>query len=166
MARPYKNATLICVILSILALIGIIIGIIKLSSLIIIIFLLPAVIYEVYRTEGESTKWASWGLLVVFITEIVLVVANISFDLAEFFGASTKYVGGYQVPLGDVKIVGPVIMAVLSAILFRRTRGRYTKWLSVIIFITSFVIVYALEPAIFKQLLRWGIETGLNQANF
>ena len=166
MAKPYQHATLICVILSILAIVGILIGVRQLNPLIIIIFLLPTVIYEVYRTEGVSTKWASWGLLIIFIAELILIIGHINYDLAKFFGTTSKYIGGYQVPLGDVKVVGPVIMAVLSAILFRRTRGRYTKWLAVIIFITAFVIVYALDPTIFKQLLRWGVNSGLKQINF
>ncbi len=163
MAKPYKHAALICVILSILALLGIIIGINKLNPLLIIIFLIPTVVYEVYRTEGESTKLASWGLLIIFIAEIVLIVGNISFDLAEYLGVTEKWVAGYKVPLGDIKVVGPVIMAVLAVILFVRTRGRYTRWLAVIIFITSFVVVYVLDPTIFKRLLRFGIEAGLNR---
>ncbi len=163
MAKSYKYATPICIALSILALIGIIIGIIKSNPLITIIFLLPAVIYEVYRTEGKSTKRASWSLLIVFIAEIFLIITNISFNLAEFFGVTEKRIVGYNVPLGDIKVVGPAIMAILAIILFVRTRGRYTKWLAVIIFITSFAIVYALDPTVFSRLLHFGIEEGLKQ---
>ena len=163
MAKSYKYATPICIVLSILALIGIIIGVVKSNPLITIIFLLPTVIYEVYRTEGKSTKLASLGLLIVFIAEIVFIVANISFDLAEFLGVTEKRVAGYTVPLGDIKVVAPAIMAVLAMILFIRTRGRYTKWLAVIIFITSFAVVHALDPAVFAELLRFGIEKGLKQ---
>ncbi|GAG77114.1 unnamed protein product, partial [marine sediment metagenome] len=72
-------------------------------------------------------------------------------------------VGGYNVPLGDIKAVGPAIMAILSIVLFIRTRGRYTKWLAVIIFITSFAILYALDPTIFSRLLRIGIDEGLKR---
>jgi len=163
MAKPYQHATLICLILSFLALLGIIIGVLQSNPLIIIIFLLPTIIYEVYRTEGISTKWASWGLLATFIAEIFLIVANVSFDLVQFLGTSEEMVGGYIVPLGDIKVVGPAIMAVLSLILFTRTRGRYTKWLAVIIFVASFVIVYTLDPTIFRRLLRLGIKEGLRQ---
>lgn len=163
MAKPYQHATLICIILSILALLGVVIGVLQSNPLIIIIFLLPTVIYEVYRTEGKSTKWASWGLLATFIAEIFLIAANVSFDLAQFLGTSEQVVGGYIVPLGDIKIVGPAIMAVLSLVLFTRTRGRYTRWLAVIIFVASFVIVYTLDPTIFRRLLRLGIKEGLRQ---
>lgn len=161
MAKPTKYATLICTIVSILALIGIVIGIWLSKPLIIVIFLIPAAAYEVYRTEGPSTVWASWVLLIVLILEIVLIVANINFDLASFFGESEKVVAGYTVPLGDIKIAGPIIMAILSIILFVRTRGRYTKWLAVVIFITCFAIVYTINPEIFKNLLGLAVDRGI-----
>jgi len=161
MAKPTKYATLICTIVSILALIGIVIGIWLSKPLIIVIFLIPAAAYEVYRTEGPSTVWASWILLIVLILEIVLIVANINFDLASFFGESEKVVAGYTVPLGDIKIVGPIVIAILSIILFVRTRGRYTKWLAAVIFITCFVIVYVINPEIFKNLLGLVVDRGI-----
>lgn len=161
MAKPTKYATLICTIVSILALIGIVIGIWLSKPLIIVIFLIPAAAYEVYRTEGPSTVWASWILLIVLILEIVLIVANINFDLASFFGESEKVLAGYTVPLGDIKIAGPIVMAILSIILFVRTRGRYTKWLAVVIFITCFAIVYAINPEIFKNLLGLAVDKGI-----
>jgi len=162
MAKAYKHASLICFVLSGLALLGIIIGIIKSNPLITILFLLPTVIYEVYRTEGKSTKWASWALLIVFIAEVIFVSFNISFDLAAFLGTAQESVAGYTIPLGDIKVVGPGIMAVLALILFVRTRGRYTKWLAIIIFVTALAVVYALDPSIFSQLLRFGIREGLD----
>ena len=161
MAKPTKYATLICTIISILALIGIVIGIWLSKPLIIVIFLIPAAAYEVYRTEGPSTVWASWILLIVLVLEIVLIVANINFDLASFFGESEKVVAGYTVPLGDIKIAGPIVMAILSIILFVRTRGRYTKWLAVVIFITCFAIVYTINPEIFKNLLGLAVDKGI-----
>jgi hypothetical protein len=161
MAKPTKYATLICTIVSILALAGIITGILMSKPLLIVIFLIPAAAYEVYRTEGPSTVWASWVLLIVLILEIVLIAANINFDLASFFGESEKVVAGYTVPLGDIKIVGPIGIAILSIILFMRTRGRYTKWLAVVIFITCFAIVYAINPEIFKNLLGLAVDKGI-----
>jgi hypothetical protein len=162
MAKSYKHASLICSVLTGFALTGIIIGIIKSNPLIAIIFLLPTVVYEVYRTEGKSTKWASWALLIVFIAEIILVAFNISFDLAAFLGTTQESVAGYNIPIGDIKVVGPGIMAILALILFVRTRGRYTKWLAIIIFVTALAIVYSLDPSIFSQLLRFGVKEGLD----
>lgn len=163
MAKPTKYAVPICTVLSVIALIAIILGLIFKSALLIMIFLLPTVIYEVYRTEGKSTKASSGLLLLVLIAEIILVIFNINFNLADFLGDTEKYVGGYLVPLGDIKMLGPTIMAVLSVILFVRTRGVYTKWLAVVIFITSFAIIYALDPQAFQDLLKYGVEEGLDQ---
>ena len=83
---------------------------------------------------------------------MILILFNVNFNLAEFLGDSEKYIGGYLVPLGDIKIVGPTLMAVLSVILFVRTRGIYTRWLAATIFVTSFAIVFAIDPDIFGDL--------------
>lgn len=163
MAKPTKYATPICLVLSLVALLGIILGLVFKSPLISMFFLLPTIIYEVYRTEGKSTKASSILLLVVVIAEMILVIFNIGFNIAEYLGVTEKYIGGYLVPLGDIKIVGPVVMTVLSVILFVRTYGVYTKWLAVIIFITSFVIIYTLDPAAFSELLKYGVEEGINR---
>ena len=165
MAKPTKYATLICFIMTIIALIGIIAGILLSKPLIIAACLFPPVIYEAYRTEGESTRWASWVLLIVIILEIIFIAANISFDLGQFLGQPEKEIAGYIVPLGDIKILGPIVMGILSIILFVRTRGKYTKWLAVIIFITCFALIWALNPGIFKNLLKIGVEKGLNNIN-
>jgi len=153
MAKPTTYATPICLALSLLTLVGIILGLLNHNALLVTILLLPVVAYEAYRTEGDSTRWASWFLLLLIITEIVMIVFKINFDLASFSNHSTAYVGGYFVPLGDVKIIAPGLMAILSLILFFRTNGKYTKWLSVLIFASSLVIVYSLDQNIFKNIL-------------
>jgi hypothetical protein len=162
MAKPTKYAPLICTICMILAIIGIILGLLTLKPLIPIFFLLPTVIYEVYRTEGESTRASSIILLVVLIAEVVLIVFRINFNLAEYLDATEKTIGGYLVPLGDIKIVGPIVMAVLSVILFVRTYGPFTKWLAVVIFVTSFAIIYTIDPLIFKELLKYAVKQGVD----
>lgn len=129
-------------------------------------FLLPTVVYEVYRTGGVSTKLSSILLLIVYIAETFLIIANVNYDLAKFFGAERKIIAGYAVPLGDIKVVGPILMAILSIILFACTRGRYTKWLAIIIFITSFVIAYSIDPENFSKLLRFGIDTVFDQVRY
>ncbi len=163
MVKPTRFAPHVCVACTILALLGIGLGFWRSSPLIMVVFLLPAAIYEAYRTEGRSTKAASLLLLVVLVAEIFLIFFNIDFNLAEFLGTDQQYIGGYLVPLGDVKVVGPAIMAVLSVILFVRTRGIYTRWLAVVILITSFAIIYSLDPAIFQVFLRLAVGEGLKR---
>lgn len=163
MAKATKYAPHICTGVMILAIIGIVLGLVTGNTLWILFLLLPTAIYEAYRTEGKSTKASSLILVVVLILEIVLIIFNVDFNLAEYLGTSQKYIGGYLVPLGQLTIVGPSLMAVLSVILFVRTRGRFTKWLAVIIFITSFAIVYSIDPNVFSDLIKYAVEEGLRR---
>lgn len=163
MPKPTKNAVPICIALSIVALIGIVYGILKENTLVIVIALLPTVIYEVYRTEGKSTKASSTLLLLILIAEILLIIFKVDFNLASYLGESEKYIGGYLVPLGDLKVVGPTVMAILSVILFVKTYGVYTRWLAAIIFITSFAIIYSIDPNLFQDLLKYGVQEGMNR---
>jgi hypothetical protein len=127
-AKPTKYAPHLCTLFMVIAIIGIILGFIFKQPLIPIVLLMPTVIYEAYRTEGKSTITASIILVVVLLDEIILMLFNIQFNVAEFLGSDRQLVGRYWVPLGDLRIVGPTVIAVLSVILFTRTRGIYTKW--------------------------------------
>ena len=121
MAKPTTYATPICLLLSILALIGIVVGIIDKNALWVILMLLPAVGYEVYRTEGVSTKWASWLLLALIVAEIICLAFNIKFDLATYLDQDYTYVGSTYLPLGELTTVFPMAMAALAIILFIST---------------------------------------------
>ena len=158
MAKEYKHAAMICICLSIFAIIGIVIGVIKSNPLIVIVLLLPTVVYEVYRTEGFYTKLASFGLLGILVAEFYFIIAKVSFDIFRFLGRTGRLVGSWNVTLGDIKIVSPFIMAILAIILFKRTAGRYTKWLAVIIFATSIVIVYTINPEILQYLFKNSVD--------
>jgi len=164
-ARPTKYASLICAILSVIAVIGIIAGLAMKSPLVILIAVTPSVGYEVYRTEGESTIWASWAMAGVLVLEFILVIFNIGFDVAGFLGSSAQTVVGYSVPLGDIRIVGPALMAVLAIILIVRTRGVYTRWLAANIIVCVLALTYVLDPNVFAELLRQGVQEGMNQLN-
>jgi hypothetical protein len=163
MAKPTKYAPHLCGVFTLIALIGVVIGLTTGNTLWIVLLLLPTAIYEAYRTEGRSTKASSLLLVVVLILEIILIIFKVDFNLAEYLGASEKYIGGYLIPLGELTIVGPAIMAVLSIILFTRTRGVFTKWLAVVIFITSFAIVYSIDPNVFSDLLKYAVDEGMRR---
>jgi len=155
MAKPTKNAPLYCTLLTIFTVVMALISFYFHNPLWIIIGLLPAVIYEIYRTEeGATTKYSSILLLIILVLEIILVVFRVDFDLAAFLGEESKYVGGYYLPLGDIKIFGPILTAILAVILFFRTAGVYTKWLSVIICLGSLTAVYIINPAFFQSILK------------
>ena len=163
MARPTKHAALICGILSAVVVIGVIIGLLAKSPIVVLIAMAPSVGYEVYRTEGESTRWASWALAGVLVVEFFLIVFKISIDIGAFLGSSTEVVAGYTIPLGDLRVVGPALIAVCALILIVRTRGVYTRWLAVNIIIAALALTYVLDPSVFTELLRQGAQEGLRQ---
>lgn len=152
MARSTEHAALICLICTILAIAGIAAGWYWHKPLIAIIMLLPAAAYEAYRTEGVSTIWASWGMLVILIAEAVLITGNFNINIAKY---AAKYIP--NLPAVDIKLAGPVIMAYFCYILIKRTAGIYTKWLAVVILAGCIGLFFVLDPAIFKKLTGTGI---------
>lgn len=166
MAKPTERAPLICTICTILAIIGIILGLVFHNPLFVIFFLIPTIGYEIYRTEGESTRWSSIVIGIVLLAELILIIFHINYDLIKFFGTEEEYVAGYVVPLGDIKVFAPILLAILSIILFIRTYGIYTKWLAVIIFISSFAIIYSLDPTIFSQMIKFAAREILNRSYY
>ncbi len=148
---PFK----LCLLVTIVALIGAVLALVTKEPLWILFFLLPAAIYEAIRTqEGASTKFSAILLLVFLILEIILIIFHITFDLAAFFGVTEKYIYGYNLPLGDIKIFGPLLLATLSTLLIFRTRGRYTRWLSVIIAVGSLITIFLINPQFFQEALK------------
>jgi hypothetical protein len=166
MAKPTTEAPLYCTILTIITVVMAVISFNTHNPLWIIIGLLPAVIYEVYRTkEGATTKYSSILLLIVLALEALFIIFQVNFDLATFLGEESKYVAGYTLPLGDIKVFGPILAAVLSVVLFFRTAGVYTRWLSVIICIGSLTAVYILNPDFFQSILKVIINALFDRIN-
>jgi hypothetical protein len=161
--RERTKAPIICLVFTVLAAVGVIIGLLINSPILIIIFLLPTAIYEVIRTEGKSTKVASIILLVVLVLEIPLLLFNVDFNIAEFLGAERQMVGGFWLPLGELTVVGPMLIAVLAIILYTRTWGTYTRWLAAVIFFTTLALIYALDPASFQEMLAMAIQQGIRR---
>ena len=153
-----------CLIVTIIAVIGAFISIVSRNPVWVLIFLLPAVIYETMRTqEGASTKVSSYILLGIVILEIGLIVFNVNFNLVDFFGEQEKYIAGYYLPLGDIKVFGPIMVAILSIILLVRTYGPYTKWLSIVIAIGALVAIHIINPLFFQSIVKIIAEGLFNQ---
>ncbi len=163
MAKAYKKAGKICTILSVIAGIGIIIGLAQSSALIVIITLLPAAVYEVYRTEGKTTKAASWGMVGTLIGELVLILFNIDINIAEFLQQSQGTIAGYTVPFGNLQVLAPTLLGILSVILITKTWGKYTTWLAVINLVGAFSLIYILDPNIFSELIRLAVQEGMRE---
>lgn len=154
MAKPTRYATPICLGLTVLAGLGILLGFVTDEVMWPVLLLIPTVAYEAYRTEGASTRWASWAMAALMLALVVVVVFDIEYDLRELFGTGVAYVGGEDIPLGDVRVVFPAVMAILAVVLWNRTRGIYTRWLAAIIFVTAAAIVYLRAPADLGNLLN------------
>jgi hypothetical protein len=89
------------------------------------------------------------------------VIRKINFDLASYFNSSSVYFYGYTVPIGELKVVFPVIVMLLSFVLFFRTNGKYTKWLAILIFASAIAVVYIINPQILKELLNIGVRQNM-----
>ncbi len=166
MAKPYQNATTICIILTITAAIGIIIGLATANPVYPVLLLLPTAGYELYRTEGQSTKFASVVMVAILVAELAFILLGINFNVAGYLGYSGQYISGYYVPFGDIKILAPALMAVAAVVLISNTRGKYTKWLAAIIFVTAFAIVHIVDPTAFQRLLNVGVKEGMRRLRF
>lgn len=156
-----------CLIITFIAIFGAIVSGVTRNPVWILIFLLPGAVYEAVRTKpGATTKVSSIILLVVIVLEIAMILLNINFNLANFFGESEKYVAGYLLPLGDIKIFGPILITVLSLILLIRTYGPYTRWLSVVLALGGLVAVYIINPAFFQVILKLIMERVFDQIGY
>ncbi len=153
MAKEYKHAVWICLALSIIAAAGIAAGIVLAMPLIIAIVLVPVIAYEAYRTEGVFTKLAAWGALVIICLEIYAIISGITFNIQGLIPVNFNIPGtlGANLPAA---LIGPVILVILAVYLFKQTAGMYTRWLSVIILVTSIALFYAVDPQLPGNILN------------
>lgn len=147
-----------CIIITLFAAVCIAAGFFLKNPVIMILGLLPASLYEAYRTWGISTKIASVLLFLLLVFELILLLFNINFDLAKIFGISKKYIYGYGEIFIDIKTLLPLVIIFLSTVLLVRTVGLYTKWLSLILIIGCFFVIYILYPAQFNKLLNYAVK--------
>lgn len=152
MAQEYKHAMLYCIVTTVIAALGIILGLLFKKPLVIALSMLPAIIYEIYRTEGTHTRLASWLSLAVLIAEAYVIITGITVDI-------TKYISGFLTEFPDIGnihlgLIGPVILVILAIYLFKNTAGIYTRWLSVVILITSVAVFYSMSPEKLSKLIQ------------
>jgi hypothetical protein len=149
-----KIPAIICTIITILVVIGLIASIIFKNPYYIIISMFLAAIYELWRTEGYYTKMESLGILVLVILEVLALKGIIKLDLAKELNTKEIYLAYRQFPLGDIRIILPIGMALVSLGLLWRTYGAYTKWLSILLVISSLVLLYLVNKAGLGQILQ------------
>nr|HPK43770.1 hypothetical protein [Spirochaetota bacterium] len=84
MAKEHKNAPIICAVITGIALAGAGVGIWKSMPLIIALSIIPAIVYEIYRTQGVFTTLASWLALIVTIAALYVIYKNTMIDIAPY----------------------------------------------------------------------------------
>ena len=154
-----KTANTIAIVISIITIATIVLGLWLKNPYWIIVGIVPAAIYEAWRTEGVSTKAASIGIVILVILEILAILGLVRFNLAEMLGMQDYYLAGYIVPLGDVVSIFPIAAVILSILLVRRTYGPYTKWLAILLIASSVVLLYVVNKSIIPELLRQGASS-------
>jgi hypothetical protein len=152
MAKPVKHAGLICLILTIVAAAGAAGGYFLALPVILAAALVPASVYELIRTEGASTRVASLLITVALAAEIIVLLAGIRVDLSSLL-RSLSLDSALPAALLNLPGILAVVAAILAIVLFTRTRGVYTKWLSVVVFVGSLGQLYLLAPAEVAALL-------------
>ncbi len=149
-----KTAATICYILTAIAIITLIIGILLKNPYWVIAGIVPAALYEAWRTEGYYTKIASVIIAALSVLEIFAILGTIKFNLAELAGQDYAYVAGESIPLGDIRFVFPIIAVILSIALVRRTYGKYTKWLSILLVASSIALLFLVNKNALGEILR------------
>ncbi|PJC21828.1 hypothetical protein CO059_03110 [candidate division WWE3 bacterium CG_4_9_14_0_2_um_filter_48_10] len=150
----FTTPTTICILCSLFALAFILFSFGFNNPYLILIGYFPAVVYEAIRTAGPYTKAASVGMVILTVLEALALKGIIKFNLATFLDQETAYVKGYWIPLGDVAFVFPLITIVLAILLFQRTAGRYTKWLSIIILVSSAALLLQVDKGALIEAIR------------
>jgi hypothetical protein len=81
----------------------------------------------------------------------------------------TKFISiPVSVKLVPAGLIAPVVLVIIAVFLFRRTAGIYTRWLALVILLTSIVLFYSLDPALIKNLLstpevQYNIKEGVKK---
>lgn len=158
-AGQSKVANTIAIVISIITVATIVLGLWLKNPYWIIIGIIPAAIYEAWRTEGTSTKAASIAIVALVILETMAIMGWVRFNLATMLGMKNYYLGGYLVPLGDIASIFPIAAVILSILLVRRTYGPYTKWLAILLIASSIALLYVVNKSIIPELLRQGASS-------
>lgn len=149
-----KLPKILCWVFTFITLITVVLGFYLKNPFIIICGIVPVAIYEAIRTEGYYTKAGSIAVAILVILEILAIKGLIKLNLAQVIGQSDVYFSGYILPLGEITFIFPAIAALISLVLLRRTYGIYTKWLSVLLLISSISLVYLVNREILFELIR------------
>lgn len=151
-----KTPVIICSILTLWALLALIVGFLMKNPYVIIAGIIPAALYETWRTEGFYTKAISAVLVILSILEIFVIKGIIKLGAVS---GSTEvgekiYISGYFLPLVDAKFLIPAGMIACAAALIYWTYGVYTKWLSVVLTVSTIALLYLMNKEVLIEMIR------------
>ena len=153
MAAPTKHAGLICLILTVVTAAGGVGGWLLALPVVLVVALLPAVVYEVIRTEGRSTRISSVLIGIALLVQVAALLIPIQPDLTSVLGPNAANLG---LPASLLSLTGVLAVAcvVLAVVLFTNSRGVYTRWMAVVAFLGSAGVLFLLAPGEILALLR------------
>ena len=151
MAKSTEHAGTICLVLTLVAAAGALFGFLFKLPLLAVIGVLPAAGYELYRTEGPSTRLASLLAVAAVVALIFVFVTGFQYDV-EGLLRSLPFRITVPAVLFSLPVALSVVLGILAAVLFLRTRGKYTRWLAVVIFASALIEIYLLIP---DQVMQW-----------
>jgi len=151
-----KTPIIICTILTVWALLALIGGFLLKNPYVIIAGIIPAALYEAWRTEGIYTKAISTILAILAVIEIFVIMGILK--LGAISGSTEAgeriYVSGYFLPLVDVKFLIPAGMIACGVALIYWTYGVYTKWLSIVLVVSSIGLLYLMNKEVLIEMIR------------
>jgi hypothetical protein len=145
----------ICLIMTAAAALGIFAGWSFKLPLIIILGALPAALYELFRTSGLFTKAAAMLLLGALLITAYLLISGSGVQLKDFINTDGTLLENIKTDRLDLKTLLMSFAAVLSVFLFLKTMGIYTKWLSIVLLVCSFAVIYISNSRLFSQLIDY-----------
>lgn len=136
-----KRPTLISLLMTVAVVAGLIFAVVYERPVILVACALPASLYEVVRTEGFYTRLFSGTIALLLLAQLIAIFAGWDYDLAK----QTVVVLG--IAISKVQILLPFVVAVLSVALVKRTWGKYTTWLAIVLVVASVGIIYVQNKA-------------------
>ncbi len=87
-----KKPAILCLLITVVALIGIVLGVWLKLPLITLFSLVPAAIYEAIRTEGTKTKAAAIAITVLLLADIGLVIGKVNKNMVGYVLKTKNFV--------------------------------------------------------------------------
>lgn len=154
MAKPFKNALPVCLILTLIALIGCLLAFFFKLPLLSALFILPAAVYEVYRAEGILTKAASGIYTVIMLVLSVMIIFSLDLKLDGLLQLANLSAGKLLAPFAALSTVLVLAAAALGVFIFLKTGGVFTRWLGIDLALAGLFQFFIMRRELFIEIIR------------